>query len=293
MEFKGIYPYLVSPVDGAGRVLEKELRQLCSHLIACGVHGLSPLGSTGEVAYLSFEQRCEIVRIVAAETGGRVPVVAGVAAYSTIDALRQADAFTDAGAQGLVLILQSMGPLGRPAMLKFFRQIAEKVSIPLVLYTNPGLYGVDLTPDVIQELSDLPAIQYVKDASGNTGRIQSILNRCGDRIKVFSASAHLPAVVFQLGGVGWMAGPACIIPRQCVALYDLCCTGRWQEAYQLQKAVWGINELFQKYALAPCIKAALNLQGFAVGDPISPQEPLPPAAVKEIETRLAQLTAAA
>src|ERR1700730_11681195 len=110
--FKGIFPYLVSPVDAvSGRVNEAVLRRLVSHLIGTGVHGLSPLGSTGEFAYLSFEQRCELVRIVVDETAGRVPVVPGVAAYATHDALRQAEAFVRLGADGLVLILQTLFPI--------------------------------------------------------------------------------------------------------------------------------------------------------------------------------------
>ena len=161
-----------------------------------------------------------------------------------------------------------------PALPDFYRDLAPATPLPLVIYTNPGLYGADLPLDVVEELSAEPTIAYIKDASGNTGRIQSLINRCGVRLKVFSASAHLPAVVFQLGGVGWMAGPACIIPRQCVALYDLCQAGRWPEAYALQARLWPVNELFQNHGMAAFIKAALNAQGYAVGDPIPPQQPL-------------------
>jgi 4-hydroxy-tetrahydrodipicolinate synthase len=93
-------------------------------------------------------------------------------------------------------------------------------------------------------------------------------------------------VVFQLGGVGWMAGPACVIPRQSVPLYELAQQGRWDEAYALQRRLWTLNELFQKYALAACIKTALQLQGFDVGGPVAPQEALKPEAVAEIRRAL-------
>lgn len=282
-EFHGIIPYLVSPVDSAtGQVREVALRRLVEELIHQGVHGLSPLGSTGEAVYLSFEQRLEIVRIVVDQAAGRVPVIPGVAAYTTRDAVLQAEAFTSAGANGLVAILQVMFPLQRAGMAGFYTALAQASPLPLVIYTNPGLYGVDLPLDLIDELSAQPTIRYIKDASGNTGRIQSLINRCGERIKVFSASAHLPAVVFQLGGVGWMAGPACVIPRQCVELYNLCQAGKWPEAYALQAQLWWVNELFQKYSLAAFIKAVLNLQGFDVGDPIPPQEPLSPGLIEPL-----------
>jgi 4-hydroxy-tetrahydrodipicolinate synthase len=281
--FSGIFPYLVSPVDDStGKIREPVLRQLVDHLIACGVHGLSPLGSTGEVAYLSTEQRKEIVRIVVDAAADRVPVVPGVAAYSTIEAVQQAQAYFDLGVNGLVVMLQLVFPVSRTGIENYFRAVAESVPCPIVLYTNPGLYGVDLTPEIVESLSKVSNIRYVKDASGNTGRILTILNRVGDRISVFSASAHIPLLVFQLGGVGWMSGPACALPAECVRLYDLAKQQRWDDALELQKSLWRLNELFQKYSLARCIKACLEIQGFQVGNPILPQEPLPPDAREEV-----------
>jgi 4-hydroxy-tetrahydrodipicolinate synthase len=94
-----------------------------------------------------------------------------------------------------------------------------------VIYTNPQFQRSDLSLDCIARLSAHPRIQYIKDASTNTGRLLSIINRCGEAIGVFSASAHIPAAVMLIGGVGWMAGPACIIPRQSVELYNLCKAG--------------------------------------------------------------------
>ena len=287
---RGIFPYLVSPIDeSTGRVRERVLRALVEHLIEQGVHGLSPLGSTGEFAYLTFEQRQEIVRIVVEAAAGRVPVVPGVAAFATGDAIRQAERYLQLGADALVVILQTMFPVSRSGVERYFTEVAEAVSCPVAIYTNPGLLGGDVPADSIETLSHVRNIQYVKDASGNTGRILTIINRVGDRLKVFSASAHIPVVVFQLGGVGWWAGPACVVPAECVRLYDLAMAGRWEEAYALQRPLWRVNELFQKYSLAACIKAGLQVRGFDVGGPIAPQEPLGREAVEEIRRALEEL----
>ena len=145
--------------------------------------------------------------------------------------------------------------------------------MPVVLYTNPQFQRTDLTLDVIARLAAHPRIRYIKDASTNTGRLLSIMNRCTD-LKVFSASAHIPACVMLIGGVGWMAGPACIVPRQSVRLYELCRAGRFAETMDLQRDLWRINEVFARFNLAACIKAALALQGYDVGDPVPPQAPL-------------------
>jgi 4-hydroxy-tetrahydrodipicolinate synthase len=93
-------------------------------------------------------------------------------------------------------------------------------------------------------------------------------------MRVFSASAHIPAAVMLIGGVGWMAGPACLVPRQSVRLYEMCRAGRWDEAMSLQRELWHINEAFARFNLAACIKAGLAHLDYPVGDPVPPQTPL-------------------
>lgn len=282
----GIFPYLVSPVDPDGRVRAGVLAPLVDHLIGRGVHGLSPLGSTGEFPYLTTAQRVEVVRAVVEAARGRVPVVPGVAAYSTHDAIEQIRLVRDAGADGVILILQTYFPLTRDGVMSFFETVGGAAGCPICVYTNPRLLGFDLTPDQIVALSRLPNIRYVKDASGETGRLLTILNRTEGRIAVFSASAHVPLLVFRLGGAGWMAGPACLVPEACVRLYDLARGGRWEDAERLQRRLWPVNEVFQRHGLAACVKAGLRLLGFEAGDPIPPQRPLGEAAVEEIRQAL-------
>jgi 4-hydroxy-tetrahydrodipicolinate synthase len=239
-------------------------------LIKAGVHGLTPLGSTGEFAYLSREQRTAVVQATIEATGKRVPVIAGVASTSTADAADQARRYQALGADGILAILEAYFPLKDVQVESYFRAIADSVDIPVVLYTNPQFQRSDLTLDVIARLSDHPHIGYIKDASTNTGRLLSIMHRA-PQMKVFSASAHIPAAVMLIGGVGWMAGPACIVPRQSVQLYELCRAGKWPEAMKLQRELWRINEAFTRFNLAACIKAGLQIQGYAVGDPVPPQ----------------------
>jgi 4-hydroxy-tetrahydrodipicolinate synthase len=92
-----------------------------------------------------------------------------------------------------------------------------------------------------------------------------------------------------IGGVGWMAGPACLIPRQSVELYNLCKAARWDEALALQRKLWRLNEAFARYNLAACIKAGLAIQGYAVGDPVPPQAPLTPDERKAVEAVLREI----
>jgi 4-hydroxy-tetrahydrodipicolinate synthase len=287
--FHGVFPYLVSPVDASGQIRGDVLGRLCDDLIKSGVHGLTPLGSTGEFAYLNNARRAAVVKATIEASKGRVPVVAGVASTSTLDAVAQARAYQKLGADGILAILEAYFPLGEAQVESYFRAIADAVDIPVVIYTNPQFQRSDLSLDCIARLSAHPRIQYIKDASTNTGRLLSIMNRCGDAIRVFSASAHIPAAVMLIGGVGWMAGPACIIPRQSVELYDLCKAKRWDEALVLQRRLWRVNEAFARYNLAACIKAGLAIQGYDVGDPVAPQAALTADECKVVEAVLREV----
>jgi 4-hydroxy-tetrahydrodipicolinate synthase len=285
-QFHGVYPYLVSPLDAAGKVRADVLGRLCDDLIKSGVHGLTPLGSTGEFAYLDRDQRMAVAQATIEAAQRRVPVIVGVSSTSTADAVAQARSYQQLGADGILAILEAYFPLKDGQVESYFRAIADAVDIPVVMYTNPQFQRSDLTLDVIARLAQHPRINYIKDASTNTGRLLSIMNRCGDDLQVFSASAHIPAAVMLIGGAGWMAGPACIASRQSVALYDLCRAGRWDEALALQRKLWRLNEAFARFNLAACIKAGLAIQGYEVGDPVAPQSPLSAEDRKVVEAVL-------
>ena len=289
--FHGVFPYLVSPIDAAGEVKAEVLARLCDNLVGAGVHGLTPLGSTGEFAYLNGAQRRRVVEVVVEAARGRVPVVAGVAATTIADAVSQARAYERMGCDGILAILEAYFPVTDEGVYSYFKAIAEAVSLPVVLYTNPNFQRSDLSLPVIERLSRVGNIRYIKDASFNTGRLLSILNRVEGRMQVFAASSHVPACVMLLGGVGWMAGPACVAPRQSVELYELCRRGDWAAAMERQRPLWALNQAFAKYNLAACIKGALELQGYAVGVPLPPQAPLPPEGVEELRRALAAIGA--
>lgn len=289
VELHGVIPYLVTPVDQpAGRLREHELGRLVEHLLAAGVQGLSPLGSTGEFASLPPEVRLAAVRAVVGAAAGAVPVVPGVAAAGTADAIAQATAYLEAGASAIVLIFQPYFRLSEAEVLDYYRGVAEAVDCPIVIYENP-LLGTQLSLSALDQLAALPWVRYFKDASPNTGRLLSVSVRLGDRLGLFAASAHVPLFVMELGGRGWMAGPACVAPALSVELLRRWQDGEHEAAWALQRRLWRLNELFQRYSLAPCVKAALEELGFDVGAPLHPQRALQGAAREEIRRALAEL----
>lgn len=292
-EFHGVFPYLVSPIRADGSVDDSVLARLCDDLIGAGVHGLTPLGSTGEFAYLSAAQRRRIVEVTIEAANGRVPVVAGVASTTTADAVAQARDYERMGADGILAILEAYFPIADDGVYAYFKAIGEAVGLPVVLYTNPSFQRSDLSLPVIEKLARVPTIRYIKDASVNTGRLLSILQRGDGRMQVFAASSHIPACVMLIGGVGWMAGPACVAPRQSVELYESCRRGDWNAAMEKQRPLWSLNLAFAKHNLAACIKGGLVLQGYAVGDPLPPQAPLSPQGVDDVRQALVSIGALA
>ena len=291
MEFHGVFPYIVSPLLPSGEVNAPVLARLSDDLIAARVHGLTPLGSTGEFAYLSWPQRRRVVEVVLEAAKGRVPVVAGVASTTIADATMQAREFERMGCAGILAILEAYFPLTDDGVYAYFEAIAKAVSTPVVLYTNPNFQRSDLSLPVIDRLSRIANVKYIKDASFNTGRLLSIINRVQGRMQVFAASSHIPACVMLIGGVGWMAGPACVAPRQSVELYELCRKGDWAAAMERQRPLWALNQAFAKHNLAACIKGGLELQGYDVGPPLPPQEPLSQEGFADVRRALASIGA--
>src|SRR6056297_945357 len=290
-DLRGVVPYLPTPMTATGEVDDAALRRLVDHLIDQGLHGLTPLGSTGEFAYLDFAAKERVVAATVEAARGRVPVIAGVAATTTREAVAQARRWAQIGADGILAVLEAYFPISDAGVVAYFTAVADATDLAVTLYTNPNFQRVDLSLEVIDQLSHHPNIVFLKDASTNTGRLLSILNRTEGRIGVFAASSHITTAVMLIGGRGWLAGPSCLIPRQSVRLFDLCEAGDWTAAQALQRDLWAVNQVFATFNLAGAVKAGLKLQGFDCGDPAPPQSALGPDAVEAVRRALTRVGA--
>ena len=289
-KFYGIFPYLVTPVDEKGRLKEQVLANLVEHLIRKGIHGLTPLGSTGEAHYLDWETKRRTIEVVV-KSAGRVPVVAGVCNTSTQGAVHDAAETEKLGVDGILTMMPGYFPLNDQQVVAHFRSIAKAVSCPITLYTNPKFQTWDFTLESLKQLTEEPNILYLKDASGNVGKIMDIVTTLGHRIRIFSDTSSVPLFMFLIGGVGWMSGPACVIPVQSIELYEAAHEKRWEEAAELQKKQWPLNVAFQRFSLSACIKAGLEMQGFPVGPPLPPQKQLDAEARRTVENILRNIGA--
>ena len=288
---RGVVPYLPTPLTSDGAVDTDALIHLTNHLVEAGVHGVTPLGSTGEFAYLDFAAKEAVVAATVAAAKGRVPVIAGVAATTIWDAVAQAKRWAELGADGILAVMEAYFPVSDAGVVAYFTAIADATDLPVTLYTNPNFQRSDLSLDAIDKLSHHPNILFVKDASTNTGRLLSILNQTEGRIGVFAASSHITTAVMLIGGRGWLAGPSCIIPHQSVRLFELCEAGNWDQAMRLQRDLWSVNQVFAKFNLVGAVKAGLRLQGFECGDPAPPQPALTSDQITVLKTVLERVGA--
>ena len=285
MELKGIIPYLVSPVDQTtGRVKEETFLKLCDDLYEKGVDGYCVLGSVGEFPYLTREQKETIVRL-AVQKGREhsLPVISGIMGFSVQQAIEEGRRFRELGADALVLMIETYFPLTEDEISRFIHSVSSALyDTEIILYSNSKYMHYEFSLGLFEKIQDCQNINYYKDANGNTGFLMSLTNRFGNRFKLFSASAHIPLFVFELGGKGWMAGPACIIPGPAKHLWNLYESGDHEAALSYQRKVWKVNQAFAKYDLTSCVKAVLQHQGYDVGDPILPLLPISAEATAEV-----------
>lgn len=282
-DFKGIYPAIVTPMTADGAVDTEKLAEFIEFLIGQGVHGIIPLGSTGEYYALTDEERETVIRVTVETVAGRVPVVAGANAPGTEHVIRYAQQAEKLGVDGLLLSAPFYALPSDDELVEHFKTVNDHVNIPIMLYNYPARTGVDITPELVERIAQFEHVEYIKESTGDATRVTQIIERCGDKIKVFCGCDTLPAESFLMGAVGWVGGIANVLPAEHVRLYQLAVeennpTAAVELFYKIQPALWFIEGGGQYTQL---VKAGCALIGHPVGHP---RQPLLPASEKEVAT---------
>ena len=199
-DFHGVFPYLVSPIDAEGRVMDGVLARLCDDLIAKGVHGLTPLGSTGEFAYLTHAQKRRVVEVVVEAAAGRVPVIAGAGSNSTAEAIDLTKAAKAAGADAALVVTPYYNRPTQEGLYQHFKAIAEQGGLPVIIYNIPGRSAVDMSVETMARLAKLPNIVGVKDATANLARPLHQKRDCGEDFCQLSGEDHTAVAFLASGG---------------------------------------------------------------------------------------------
>ena len=232
-DWRGVFPALTTQFTAADALDFDAMGRHLEFQLDAGVHGLVILGSLGENATLDGEEERALMTFFARETGGRVPVLAGIAESSQRAACAMAEAAADAGCDGLMLLPPMRYASDRRETLSYLRRVAQASELPVMLYNNPVAYGTDLQPGDFAELADTSSFVAIKESSADTRRIPDIRRLAGDRFALFCGVDDLALESFMLGAVGWVAGLVVAFPRESVRLWELAMAGRWDEARRL------------------------------------------------------------
>jgi 4-hydroxy-tetrahydrodipicolinate synthase len=276
--FEGVYPFLVTPLDP--KTQELDLDALRSHIDDLiengGVHGITVLGSTGEFALLSEQERWRVAETAVDAAHGRVPVVVGTAAIATRTAVALSQHAERIGADAVIVNPQAYWSPTQDELLEHYRAIARSVSIPIMLYNNPGTTKVDMSPAFIARLGhEFEHVMAVKESSGDLRRVQNILALAEGCLKVSIGHQSLALAAFALGAVGWTTGLANTIPRQCVEVFDLAVRqGDIARSRAAFMRILPLCDFFAEKSLVRAAKAAAEILGKPLGVPRSPLMPL-------------------
>lgn len=271
---QGIHPAIVTIFDERLAIDHDAVAAEVERLIEGGVHGLVACGTMGEANSLSAAERRDVVSTAVRAAGGRVPVCAGVSAPTAELAVGYARDAAAAGASSLMTLPPLLYGADRRELTEYLRTVGSATELPVMLYNNPEASGVDLAPELLAEIvADVPAIEAIKETSGDARRIAELLARCPDT-DVLVGGDDWALEGAAAGAGGWISGVAVVLPAECLRLWELASAGELAEARALYRRLLPLAHLDMTPKLVQYFKGALDAFGLAGGACRPPRLPL-------------------
>lgn len=265
MKLKGCFVASVTPFDEQGQVNEEALRNHVDFLVAGGVAGVVPCGTTGESATLSWEEHNRVVDIAIEQAKGKAVIIAGAGSNNTAESINAARHAQQKGADAILCITPYYNKPTQEGLFRHYQSIATKVDIPIVVYNVPGRTGVNLMPETVERLCSFDNIVAIKEASGNVGQVSEIHRRCGDRLTILSGDDGLTLPLMAVGAQGVISVVANIVPRKMSDLVEAAVKREFSRALQLHEELLPLcDSMFFETNPIP-VKTAMNLLGMNGG----------------------------
>ena len=272
--FRGTYTVMITPFTEAGGLDLPALRRFVDWQIGQGIHGLIPLGSTGEFLSLSDEEHVAVAETVIRQAAGRVPVLVGTGAEDTREAVRLSRRAESLGADGVMIIPPFYSTPTEDELYHHYKTIGDAIGLPIMVYNNPATANVDLTPPIVARLSTIANCLYIKESTLEVTRVRDIIRLCGDRMTVFGGILGFES--FVEGAQGWVAVASNLAPGPLARLFELVADEeRISEARKLYLEYLPLIEFVGGQYYVAGTKALLRHMGFPVGSPRPPRLPLP------------------
>ena len=259
--FRGSMVALITPFDNEGRFDEHTYRELIEFQIENGTDVLVPCGTTGESATLSYGEHDRVIRACVEQVHGRRPVLAGTGSNATHEAIDISQRARELGADGVLLVTPYYNKPSQEGLYLHYRQIADRVHLPQVLYNVPGRTGINMTAETVLRLAEIPNIVAIKEASGNLTQISEIIAGAGDKLDVISGDDFLTFPMMACGAKGVISVTANIMPREVKALVAAVNEGRWEEARKLHLELLPIHRAMFLESNPVPVKTAAAMMG--------------------------------
>ncbi|QIZ37800.1 dihydrodipicolinate synthase family protein [Saccharopolyspora sp. ASAGF58] len=279
----GVLAAVSTPFGEDGAVDEKTLRDHVDYLIANGVHGLVPCGSTGEFAALTSDERKRVAEVVIEQAAGRVAVVPHTGSTRTAEAVALTQHAERHGADAVLVVQPFYEAPTRTEVIEYFATIGSETSLPLVAYNLPSVTGMNLDANFYEDLLECTSsVQYIKDTSGDLDQVYELLFRFEGRIGILVGWDTIVLPAFAAGATGSIWGAPNFMPRECVDLFELTRAGKHDEAQKLWRQVWFVQQFLGAEGYAVSTKAAAELRGRSLGAPRAPYSRLPEDKLKQL-----------
>ncbi|MFO0934922.1 MAG: dihydrodipicolinate synthase family protein [Gemmataceae bacterium] len=256
VSWRGVFPAICTQFKSDYSLdIPATLKHLDAQL-AAGIHGIVMMGSVGENTTLELSEKKELLAATIKHVGKRIPVLTGVAEYTTAQACKWAEAAAGLGADGLMVLPCMVYKSDNRETMAHFRTIAKASPLPIMVYNNPPAYKVDITPEMFAEMADEPKFACIKESSDNPRRITDIINLTKDRYVIFAGVDDLFLECLMLGAVGWVSGLVNAFPAENKLIWDLTQAGKWKEALDVYRWYTPLLHLDTHIKLVQYIKLA-------------------------------------
>lgn len=273
VNWSGIFPVLVTPFNADGSINETRYKALIDAAIRNDAQGIVAAGSTGEFYALSRAERAHLYKITVDHVAGRVPVLAGVADLRVEDVLEACQSAVAAGCAGGMILPPIYAMPSPREIAAFFEYIARNTSLPLMLYNSPRRAGIDITPALVEQLSSLPSVVAIKDSSGSITQVSELVQRVGDKLRIFVGYETMIVPARAVGAHGVVAMAHQIAGPLIRDYWDKAHTGD-KAVDTLGRDVFAFYRCFQSGAYYAAIKETMNQLGRDAGGPRLPLLPL-------------------
>lgn len=290
--FHGVYPAMVTPFRSNGRIDFDQLRAEAHRLVDAGVDGLVPMGSTGESATVSHDEHVAVIEAVV-EAVPDTPVIAGTGSNSTQEALELSEAAAAVGADGLLLIGPYYNRPTQQGLTEHYRMIADAVDLPQIVYNVPSRTGRNIAPETVVELASHDNIRGYKAAGGDVSQISQIIEQTRDEaFDVLAGDDAMTLPLLALGGTGVISVVANVLPERTVEMVTAGNDGDVSRARELHHALGPLMRMLFAEPNPIPVKTARAIQGEMEPTLREPLTAASPSVRKELETLLAEYTAA-